>query len=72
MAKTKSLTDLLREAMTEPDGPSLYAIAKATGTQKAALGRFVRGSQSLRLDLADKLAEYLGIESRRINRRRRG
>ncbi|MFG0250186.1 MAG: helix-turn-helix domain-containing protein [Phycisphaeraceae bacterium JB051] len=58
------MTQLLREAMTRPGAPSLYAIAKETGTQKASLGRFVRGEQSLRLDLADRIAEFLEIESR--------
>lgn len=42
-------------------GQSLYAIAKATGMQKQALGRFVAGKQSLRLDIADRLAAHLGI-----------
>lgn len=43
-------------------GQSLYAIAQATGVDKAALGRFVAGKQSLRLDIADKLAAHLGLE----------
>ena len=41
-------------------GQSLYSIAHATGVDKAALGRFVAGKQSLRLDIADKLAAHLG------------
>ena len=36
-------------------------IAQATGIDKAALGRFVAGKQSLRLDRADKLAAHLGL-----------
>jgi plasmid maintenance system antidote protein VapI len=70
MTETGTMTDLLREALTEPGAPSLYAVAKATGTQKASLGRFVRGDTSLRLDLADRLAAHLGIESRRTRRRK--
>lgn len=70
MTKAKTMTQLLREAMTKQEAPSLYAVAKATGTQKASLGRFVSGKQSLRLDLADRLADYFGIESRVVTRRK--
>mgnify|MGYP006283115169 FL=1 len=70
MAKADTMTNLLREALTEPGAPSLYSVAKATGTQKASLGRFVRGDQSLRLDLADRIAAHLNIESRRVRRRK--
>lgn len=48
-------------ATIRDSGESLYAIAKATGIDKSALGRFVAGKQSLRLDLADKLALYLDL-----------
>ena len=61
------MTGLLREALKGAD--SLYAVAKASGVQKASLLRFLRGDQSLRLDLADKLAAYFGIECRRIPRK---
>jgi plasmid maintenance system antidote protein VapI len=64
----KTMTDLLREGLLE--APSLYAVAKATGIQKASLIRFKRGERSLRLDIADRLAAYFGIECRRITRRR--
>jgi len=43
-------------------GQSLYAIAKATGIHKTALGRFVAGKQSLRLDIADKLAIHFKLK----------
>ena len=42
-------------------GQSLYSIAKATGMQKTALGRFVAGKQSVRLDIADKLAAHFRL-----------
>ena len=42
---------------------TVYAIAKATGLGKSALLRFKAGRQSLRLDLADKLAAYFGIDA---------
>ena len=62
------MTQLLREALAE--GDSLYAVAKATGVQKASLIRFRDGRQSLRLDMADRLAVHLGIECRRVRRRK--
>lgn len=54
------MTELLRQALAEAE--SLYAVAKATGVQKTSLIRFMRGEQSLRLDMADTLAAHLGIE----------
>ena len=64
-----TMTDLLREALNE-SGESLYAIALRADVNKASLIRFLRGSQSLRLDVADKLAAYLGVECRRVGRRK--
>lgn len=54
------MTAVLLKAIRQR-GESLYAIAQATGIDKAALGRFVAGKQSLRLDRADKLAAHLGL-----------
>jgi len=54
-----TITELLRAALAEAD--SLYGVAKATGVQKASLIRFLRGEQSLRLDMADKLAAYFSL-----------
>lgn len=65
MAKRRevvTITELLRAALKDAD--SLYGVAKATGVQQASLIRFLRGDQSLRLDVADKLAVHLGIECR--------
>ncbi|HQL55513.1 MAG TPA: helix-turn-helix domain-containing protein [Phycisphaerae bacterium] len=61
------MTKILKEALSEQ---SLNSVAVATGVQKASLIRFVSGRQSLRLDKADKLAAYFGIECRRLRRRR--
>jgi len=60
------MTELLREALTEVQ--SLNSVSVATGVAKASLIRFLRGSQSLRLDMADRLAEHLGVVPRRSNR----
>jgi hypothetical protein len=57
------MTTLLREALAEAD--SLRGVERATGVKNPSLVRFLRGDQSLRLDMADRLAEYFGIEVRR-------
>lgn len=62
------MTDLLRESLRGAD--SIRAVAKANGLRHSSLLRFMHGEQSLRLDLADRLADYFGIESRRVRRRK--
>ena len=63
MSKSKKPTpsDVLRKAIAE-SGLTLYRIAKDTGVIKTSLMRFMAGETSLRLDKADVLAEYLGLE----------
>ena len=60
MKRPETITEKLLNAIRQ-SGQSLYAIAQATGIDKAALGRFVAGKQSLRLDRADKLAAHFGL-----------
>jgi hypothetical protein len=62
------LTDLLRRAIVESEIP-LLILQKETGVDRASIRRFVRGEQSLRLDLADQLADYLGLK---LVRQRKG
>ncbi len=69
MAQRKTLTDMLREALNTST-ESLSHIARESGVEKASLVRFRRGDYSIRLDLADRLAEYFGIEHRLQKRRR--
>jgi plasmid maintenance system antidote protein VapI len=59
----KTMTQLLREALAEAD--SIRGVAKATGLTHVSLVRFANGEQSLRLDLADKLAAHFGVVSTR-------
>lgn len=62
--KTKAkptLTDVLKAAIREC-GVTQYRIAKDTGIKETSLSRFMRGETSLRLDKADVLADYLGLE----------
>jgi len=59
--KRPTLTEALRAAIDE-SGVTRYRIAKETGLQEASLSRFMSGETSLRLDKADAIAEYLGLE----------
>ena len=63
---------LLRQAVNEAleSGQSLRQIARESGLQHPPLLRFLRGEQSLRLDKAEMLADYLGIECRRTGKRK--
>ena len=61
MATESPITGVLRQAIIE-SGLPLLRIANETGVQRASLSRFVRGKNSLRLDVADKLAAYFGLE----------
>jgi plasmid maintenance system antidote protein VapI len=63
MSKSKQagpITDLLRQTIIE-SGMPMKALARETGVQRLSIMRFVRGVQSLRLDVADKLAAYFGL-----------
>jgi transcriptional regulator with XRE-family HTH domain len=65
MTKSKqkpTMTEALKAAIEE-SGLTRYRIAKDTGIDQAALMRFMRGETSLRLDRADVLADYLGLET---------
>jgi hypothetical protein len=64
VSKTKpkpAMTDVLKQAIQE-SGLTLYRIAKDTGIVGTSLLRFMQGETSLRLDKADVLADYLGLE----------
>ena len=65
MKERNAMTTVLLKAIRE-SGESLYAIARATGVDKVALGRFVARKQTLRLDRAEKLAYYFGLELRKV------
>ena len=55
------MTDVLRSAIEE-SGLSAYRISKDTGLVVSSILRFLAGETSLRLDKADVLAKYLGLE----------
>jgi ribosome-binding protein aMBF1 (putative translation factor) len=67
MTRTKTMntiTSILRRAIGE-SGMSYKALSRETGVARASIQRFVDGRQSLRLDMAEKLADYLGFELRK-------
>jgi plasmid maintenance system antidote protein VapI len=55
------LTDPLRQSIVD-SGLPLLRLANETGIARASLIRFVRGDTSIRLDIADRLAVYFGLE----------
>ncbi|MBX9582234.1 MAG: helix-turn-helix domain-containing protein [Gemmataceae bacterium] len=54
------MTAVLRRAILD-SGLPLLRVARDTGVERASISRFVRGKNSLRLDVADKLAAYFGL-----------
>ena len=57
------MTKLLRQAIAQSD-VSFKGLERASGVKRQSLMKFARGEQSLRLDMADRLAAYFGIESK--------
>jgi len=60
--KSNSKTSDVLRAAIQDSGLSAYRISKDTGLVVTSIIRFVDGETSLRLDKADVLAEYLGLE----------
>jgi hypothetical protein len=65
---TPTMTMLLRKALAE--GGTFYGIEKATGVLRQSLMAF-RDGKTIRLDNADRLAKYFGIECRVTRRQAR-
>ena len=63
------MTELLRAGLAEAE--SLREVERTTGLKRQSLAKFMRGEQSLRLDLADKLADYFGIQVARERKARK-
>jgi plasmid maintenance system antidote protein VapI len=68
MEKTMSqpqapLSDVLKQALAT-SGMAHIDLERATGVKRASIMRFLRGETSLRLDKADRLAAYFGLELR--------
>jgi plasmid maintenance system antidote protein VapI len=59
------ISDLLRETIrraVESGQTSYLGLERETGITRASIMRFVRGTQFLRLDMADRLAARFGLE----------
>jgi plasmid maintenance system antidote protein VapI len=55
------ISDLLRRTIAE-SGISYNALQRGTGVTRASIMRFVNGERTLRLDMADRLAAFFGLE----------
>jgi plasmid maintenance system antidote protein VapI len=67
---TALLRDTIRDAIAS-GRTNYYALAREADVAKASIMRFVRGTQSLRLDMADRLAAHFGLELRPARRKGR-
>jgi plasmid maintenance system antidote protein VapI len=54
------ITDPLRRAIVE-SGASYKSLSRDTGVTRASIQRFVDGRSSLRLDMADRLADHFDL-----------
>jgi plasmid maintenance system antidote protein VapI len=61
-----TLSELIRSALLEAN--SLREVERETGVKHQSISMFLRGKTSLRLDLADKLCAYFGIEHVRVKK----
>ncbi len=57
----ETMTEAIREAIADSE-LSFKALERETGVSRQSLMRFIVGKQTIRLDAADKLAEFFGIE----------
>jgi len=64
---SRTITETLRSAIAGSH-LSFKALERETGVKRQSLMKFARGEQSLRLDIADRLADYFGIEVKRKRR----
>lgn len=66
----ETMTSALKRAVKESGLPML-TLEREAGINRLTVARFMRGRGSLRLDKADLLAKYLGLELRPVRRPRR-
>ncbi len=67
-SKKEPVSDLLRRTIAKSGVPYLV-LQRETGVVRTSIMRFVEGRQYLRLDAADRLAAYFGLE---LVRKRKG
>lgn len=69
MAKrSATISETIRRAIIDSGEPHL-TIEQATGVKRQSIAKFIRGEQSLRLDLADRLAAHFSIRVQRGKRK---
>ena len=56
-----TITEAILEAIADSD-MSFKALERETGVLRQSLMKFAAGEQTIRLDAADTLAEYFGIQ----------
>lgn len=61
MSDEQPITEALKAAIGA-SGMSIKALQRETGVSRQSMMHFMRGSRTLRLDIADKLANYFGLE----------
>jgi plasmid maintenance system antidote protein VapI len=58
------VSDLLRRTIADAiaqERTNLLALERETGVSRASIRRFLNGERTIRLDVADKLADYFGL-----------
>lgn len=63
MYAEQPITDALKTAI-DASGMSIKALERETGVSRQSMMHFMRGTRTLRLDIADKLAKFFGLELR--------
>jgi len=55
------MTEALQQAILDSE-LNFRELERETGVKRQSLMKFARGEQSLRLDMADRLAEFFGFD----------
>ena len=63
MNSEQPITDALKQAI-ENSGLSIKALERETGVSRQSMMHFMRGTRTLRLDIADKLATFFKLDIR--------
>ncbi len=61
MQDEQPITDALKTAI-ESSGMSIKALERETGVSRQSMMHFMRGTRTLRLDIADKLAAFFKLD----------
>lgn len=64
-SKDEPITELLRRTIREAieaERETYLGLERETGVVRASIMRFVKGTRTLRLDMADKLAAHFGLK----------